>query len=198
MIKGVDTSHYKAQFDWNKAVKNDISFMMTKATEGSDIIDPTAEMLVNGAKAAGIKCRGLYHFFHANEPTMKQVNNFLRIAGQLKTEMPPILDLEEASQGKMSLPATREGALCWLEAIARLTKRTPIIYTNKSMIRQLRPDLRFAKYPLWLANYKDKLPDAPLPWKDITFWQFTDNGEESADTDLFLGDENDLEALCTI
>jgi GH25 family lysozyme M1 (1,4-beta-N-acetylmuramidase) len=35
----------------------------------------------------------------------------------------------------------------------------------------------FGKYPLWIAAYNTTAPRIPAPWKEWTFWQYTDNGD---------------------
>lgn len=56
----------------------------------------------------------------------------------------------------------------------------------------------FCKYPLWLAKYSTKKPDAPMPWGKIngwTFWQKSDKGMlhgTNVDLDYFKGSGDEL------
>lgn len=38
-------------------------------------------------------------------------------------------------------------------------------------------DLFFSERPLWVAHWRVNQPIVPVPWKNFTFWQFTDKGD---------------------
>ena len=113
-----------------------------------------------------------------------------------KTEMPPILDLEESSVDNMPASQVATFAWSWLQEVEAKTNRTPILYIDENMIRVLQLDARFARYTPWIAAYSGNPPNILGPWLQWVFWQFTDNGEQHADTDYFYGDLNALAAIC--
>jgi GH25 family lysozyme M1 (1,4-beta-N-acetylmuramidase) len=192
MLKGVDTSYARENFNWEKAVADGIAFMMTKATEGISIVDGYASELIAGARAAGLVACGLYHFFHANDSVSTQVTAYMKVYNTLKPTMPPILDLEEASVNGVSYPAVADAALEWLVDVEAITGKIPVLYIDENMYGLLKigSDQRFAKYTRWIAAYSKNAPT--IPW---TFWQYTASGEEASDTDYFNGSAADLDAF---
>lgn len=188
MVKGIDVSHWEQGFDFVKGVKDGVAFMMTKASEGLGL-DQTCSKLCAKAKAAGVQFTGIYHFFHANVSVMAQIATYAKQYDAVKTEMPPIMDLEETSTNGHPDSEVRELALQWLQAAEFKWKRVPILYIDMNMINRLgvMKDQRFQKYPLWVARYNSQAP--PMHWY---FWQFTDHGEQGADTDWFYGSTDDL------
>lgn len=193
-LMGVDTSHYEASFDFAKAVADGCVFMMTKISDGVSEIDPTRATLTQSAKAAGIVYRGGYHFFRANESVPNQVSLYLANVQPLNLEMPCILDCETASQMGMPLTTVRSAALEFLQAVEQATGRTPMIYGGESFLQSLNLGDEFLRYPLWLADYSHPL--VPSPWATYTFWQYTESGEEGADTNRFNGTMAQLQAFC--
>jgi GH25 family lysozyme M1 (1,4-beta-N-acetylmuramidase) len=189
MIKGVDLSHWEQGFDFVKGVKDGIVFMMTKASEGTGV-DVTCGPLCRKAKAAGIKYTGIYHFFHSNVPIGSQIATYMKQFKNTPNEMGPILDLEETSTNGHSFQQVAELALEWLEQAEAQTSKVPLLYIDMNMLNLtgIGRDPRFQKYPRWIARYSSHAPT--YNWE---FWQFTDKGEEGADTDWFNGSEDDLQ-----
>lgn len=188
MIMGVDVSHYETGFNFVKGVADGVVFMMTKASE-SRSVDSTCASECSKAKTAGVKYRGAYHFFHAAIDVATQVSVYLRQIKGITLEMPCILDLEETSVDGKSHTEVKEAALEWLQAVEEKSGKVPILYVDMNMLNLLglNADPRFRKYPRWIAKYSKTEP--PVAW---TFWQYTDKGEQGADTDWFHGTEDDL------
>lgn len=193
-IMGVDVSHWEAKFDFVKGVKDGVVFMMTKASE-SRSVDSTCASECAKAKAAGIKYTGAYHFFHSSIPIADQWSVYSRQVRNIKLEMSPILDLEETSVDGRNLSDVKEDALQWLELAEKSTGKVPILYIDMNMLNLLglNKDPRFNKYPRWIAKYSKTAPT--VGW---TFWQFTDKGEQGADTDWFHGTEEDIKKFLGI
>ena len=87
-------------------------------------------------------------------------------------DLPPVLDLER-NDG-----LTPAELIAWTDAylteVARLTGRTPIIYTYPAFWRSSMADTTiFNHYPLWIATYGPQ-PILVGGWSDYTFWQYTD------------------------
>jgi lysozyme len=187
-LMGVDVSHWHANFDFEKGVKDGVVFMMTKASE-SRSADHTCASECDKATKAGVKYKGAYHFFHASIPVADQVAVYLKQLKHLTLEMPCILDLEETSMDGQSHAHVKDTALDWLTQIEAKTGKVPLLYVDMNLVTilGLNHDARFNKYPRWIAKYSKTEP--PVAW---TFWQFTDKGEQGADTDWFHGTEDDL------
>lgn len=193
-IMGVDVSHYETGFDFVKGVKDGVVFMMTKASEGRGL-DSTCATECLKAAAAGVKYKGVYHFFHAGISISAQLTAYLKQYTPAKTEMPPILDLEESSVDGLSFASVKTAALTWLQLIEKETGRIPILYVDMNLVNLLglASDPNFKKYPMWIARYSVNEPT--VAW---TFWQYTDKGEQGADTDWYHGSEADLAKFCGI
>lgn len=193
-IMGVDVSHYETGFNFARAVVDGLIFMMTKFSEGTGL-DSSGSSECAKAKAAGVKYKGGYHFHHAGISVAKQISAFFRQYSAIQTEMPPILDLEETSMDGLSAAAVKDSAIDWLQQAETKSGKTPILYIDMNMISILGilKDPRFKRYPLWVARYSSNEP--PVAW---TFWQYTDKGEQGADTDRFHGSEADLKAFLGI
>lgn len=187
-IKGVDLSHWEKGFDFAKGVKDGVVFMMTKASEGLGL-DSTCAALCEKAKEAGIKFTGIYHFFHANLGVSEQIDEYLAQYNKIKTEMGPILDLEETSVNGRTFSQVREAALVWLVRMEQITGKTPILYIDMNMLNQtgIAKDARFNRFTRWIARYSSSEPTDS--W---SFWQYTDKGEQGADTDWYHGTIEDM------
>lgn len=188
-IMGVDVSHYETGFDFVKGVKDGVEFMMTKASEGVSVDSTCASECAKAAKA-GVKRRGIYHFHHTSISTASQLAIFLKQYKASDQNMPPILDLEETSVDGHTYSQVKESALALLVAMEAATGKIPLLYIDMNMVSLLgiQSDTRFTKYPRWIAKYS-----ATEPTINWTFWQFTDKGEQGADTDWFHGTEADLD-----
>lgn len=193
-IMGVDVSHYETGFNFVRGVADGLIFMMTKASEGTGL-DNTCASECKKASDAGVKYKGIYHFHHAGISVAKQISAFFKQYSAVKTEMPPILDLEETSIDGMSVAAVKDSALDWLQQAEAKSGKVPILYVDMNMVNILgiNSDARFNRYPRWIARYSSNEP--PVAW---TFWQYTDKGEQGADTDWFHGSEADLKAFLGI
>lgn len=188
-IEGVDTSHWEQKFDFKKGVEDGIKFMMTKASEGVGR-DITCANLVGRAEEAGIKRTGIYHFFHANIRIQEQMATYMSQYRSVATNMGPILDLEETSVNGKTYAQVKELALQMLQAMEAEIGKVPVLYIDMNMLNLtgINNDARFNKYPRWIAKYSSSAPTTG--W---TFWQFTDKGEQGADTDWFHGTEADMD-----
>ena len=99
-------------------------------------------------------------------------------ASLIKTDPPeiyPVVDFEETN----GCPAGAAGLLknFILEVEQRLGKAC-MVYTSPGFwLSHGSSDLFFSERPLWIAHWRVTQPIIPLPWKDFTFWQFTDKGD---------------------
>lgn len=194
----IDISHYQTTVNWN-TIKNGttppVGAVIMKATEGSNIQDPTFTQRWAACKNSGI-FRGAYHYFKPNEDVGQQVQFFLNAIGTLAAnDFPPILDWEETDNTQTSVDVS--DALQWLNLVQKATKKTPIVYGNPSFLQALNLPLTFAGYPLWIAEYGVNAPKMPSPWSNWLMWQYDESGtipgvSGACDVDLFNGSMADL------
>ena len=122
---GIDLSHHNAEPDWNKL---DIDFVIMKATEGTDYIDPTFIPRLVKCKENNIPV-GAYHFFTGRKDGEKEFNNFYRIAADF-IDIIPVVDAEKIPKG-----VTKKDYLGNLRVFLDRTKEVygmfPIIYTSE-------------------------------------------------------------------
>ncbi len=189
-IHGFDVSHYQPHFDFQKARVDGNLFCFLKATEGTSYIDSSFHSHWKNAKAAGLLV-GAYHFFRPTADAVAQANHFVQTVGALAADdLPCVLDWETTD----NVPATKDlqRGFVFLEQVAVLTKKRPIVYTGPYFAQALHLTLDFAKYPLWVAHYGTSAPLVPSPWTDWTFWQYAE--DHGLDKNLFNGDINHLKS----
>ena len=100
-----------------------------------------------------------------------------------------------------ALADVQANLLAALERIETRTGRVPLLYTNVSVGNQYLDDPRFARFPLWIADWTGS-PEPTLPrvWQDagFRFWQRSSHytlpaaGSEPLDFDLFRGARADI------
>lgn len=195
-IRGIDISHYQGTIDW-KQLKNanldgdPVSFVIIKATEGTDFIDDSFNKNLKEAKENGLIC-GAYHFFLPSESAEKQAKYFLEQVKLEPGDFPPVLDIEH--KGDLSDQQIRDAALMWLKIVEKQYKVKPIIYTNYNFKMKYLNDSVLDAYPYWIAHYYVDTLKYKGNWK---LWQYTDNGNlegvgGTVDFDLYNGSMYDL------
>ena len=199
MLFGPDTSHYEPNVDWSR-VKTASQFAFTKATEGITLVDPLFARYWAEMKAVGL-VRGAYHFFHPNINPVEQAKYFLRAVGELVSgDLPAVLDFETLVPGYTSKEYCAT-ALAWLNEVEAATKKVPIVYGSPGILEVLN-SAEFARYPLWIAEYGVRAPRPTSPWKNWTFWQFSESYPvagvpNKCDANYFNGGVEQLNAIAT-
>lgn len=197
-LTGIDVSHHQGTIDWAKVTAAGHRFAFVKATEGVSFRDPRYASNVTGAAKAGLLV-GAYHFARPISADVgnarRQAAHHAKVVGSLTGRLPSVLDIEGG------LGDQTAWAFAFLDELERLTGKKPIIYTyGAHWNAHLRPDVAFARHPLWLARYNDTPGPPPRPWARWTFWQFTSSGTVPGiggrvDLNHFDGDADDLAAL---
>ncbi|ANH67697.1 hypothetical protein ABE85_09175 [Mitsuaria sp. 7] len=121
-----------------------------------------------------------------------------------KSDIAPVLDFE-ADSFPVGDPPTKEQVqaelLRALQFLERNGGRIPLIYTNLDVGTRWLDDDRFARYPLWIADWSAQhKPRLPPTWarQGFRFWQRTDHyqlpeqGQLAMDLDWFIGAREDL------
>jgi lysozyme len=196
-VYGIDISHWQGDELTTLNLPDSIQFVICKATEGVTFVD--SKLKSNKAYLDNSKklIAGYYHFYRCNRSAIKQARFFVETAGPFsKKDFPPIIDLEHLPGSQQCRrKADIDSILVFLEEVERLTKRRPIIYTNRHFGSTLLTDEVFAYYPLWIAHYSKKKPSLFGHWEDWVMWQKSDKfkiGVIKNDLNVFNGDQRDL------
>lgn len=162
MLNGIDISNYQA--DLNASLIG-ADFVIVKATEGLDYINPVADQHYQQAKTAG-KLLGVYHFMTADDPRA-QAEFFVNNIGGYIGEAVLVLDFEA---GGLALGSN--GAKGFLDRVKELTGVAPLIYMSKSTIHQMDWSAVAPSYGLWAAQYANYARTGYLsdPWTDDSDW----------------------------
>ena len=169
--------------------KDNISFVICKATEGNYKTDPKFEKNWEILQQKGV-IRGAYHFYVCDVDPLLQAQYFLQqidsVSHITANDLPPVIDIESpAVNGNCN--RIQDNILLFLNAVEQKLSRKPMIYTNLRGGNDFLNDPRFRSYPLWIAEPGVKTPGLPLTWKKEgwTIWQRS--------TVYRLGNENDFD-----
>jgi len=233
---GVDISHYTAaEFPIEKLHQRQVLFLYMKATQGTKMLDPKFATFWSRAgqlpKSDAVH-RGAYHFLSSTNPNVPhekwsetearafgaaQADVFVKVVtangGLLKTDMPPVVDLEwdKASADGPDRWKQRSSAQIlamlqgYLEEVKAKLHRTPMIYTAQAWCREHNLESNVAgltKYPIWIADYSKtaQISEKPksLGSTPSSLWQFTEKAEMAIgfngafDANIYKGKEADF------
>lgn len=172
-IRIIDISHHQGTIDWPKVAADGVKGVFIKATEGIGYIDPLFRKNVQGAIAAGLKV-GFYHFAHPDNSPVAEAKHFTDTVKGLKTDLPLVLDLEQA-KGKTGYQLTTFAA-SWLDEVERLTTKRVMLYTGASFAKTYL-GAALSKWPLWVAHYNVNQPMANATWNKWAVFQYTSSGK---------------------
>ncbi|HZL82212.1 MAG TPA: GH25 family lysozyme, partial [Candidatus Deferrimicrobium sp.] len=161
MIQGVDVSRWQSSdqagnpLNWASVHQVGFQFAFVKATEGLTITDPFLNVLVPGARSAGLLA-GVYHIcWPADNPAAAEAAYFLQTAGQYITPgfLTPVLDIEP----RYNIHGV--AMVRWIDEWAGVVRAAkgvnPVIYCSASVAADLHnadPTID-GRYHLWLAGY---------------------------------------------
>ncbi len=225
MLSGLDVSHYDGALNWAQTASK-ISFAIIKASEGyvkDDLFDRQWGL------AKGNTVRGSYHYFRPAYDPVRAAQALVDWLEEDPGELSPMLDLE-TTDGLSGSEVLRRARIWLTEVAARAGGRwnkPPMIYTNPGFWQSIGGEEASwaAEFPLVLARWSyDKAvmfgyyyqqviggqrelvpPEAPAPWKEYKFWQWTRRGRPedvpgypkgklAVDFDVFLGNSDELRA----
>ena len=200
-IHGIDVSHHQGHIDWellrNRATIDEcpVRFVMIKATEGANRIDPCFEYNFTQAHEYGFT-RGAYHYYSTLSSPRDQADFFLSQVKLRKGDLPPVLDVEVKPQDKTVREFQRD-VLEWLQIVEAHYHVKPILYTYYRFKLDYLNDSVFNQYPYWIAHYYVDSVAYRGPWK---FWQHTDVGhlpgiKGDVDFNIYNGSYYDLRQL---
>ena len=200
-IHGIDISHYQGNIDWevlrNQGMidKCPVRFVMIKATEGTNRIDPKFKYNFEQSLEYGFT-RGAYHFYSVHSAARDQARFFIQNVELQKGDLPPVLDVEHKPKGQSDEDFKRS-VLEWLDIVEKHYQVKPIIYTYYKFKMQYLADPVFDQYPYWIAHYYVDSVEYKGAWK---FWQHTDVGrlpgiKGYVDLNIYNGSYYDLRQL---
>ena len=206
-LDGIDVASHQhpggAAIDWTAVKQSGQSFVFVKATEGTSYTNPAFTTDSAKAQQAGL-VPGSYHYARPGEgnPRAEARHYASVLATGVQPSLPPVLDLEE--HGGLNPTQLQNWVREWIDEIKVQTGRDPIIYTYYSFwIQRMANTTEFSEYPLWLAYYRDTLPDKiPGGWDHVTFWQYSGSGrvngvQTQVDLNKYYGDDAALNALAS-
>jgi GH25 family lysozyme M1 (1,4-beta-N-acetylmuramidase) len=198
---GVDISKWNGDASMQIDPTDNISFIICKATQGTSEID--IDFIKNWKIIREKKCiLGAYHFYNTYQDPIKQAQHYWKtIAGEGKTDMIPIVDIEQLSlpkNGRVKPVKLQNDLVKFLNYIEYVSGRIPMIYTAPSFANKYLANTLFSKYPLWVAEYtKAKEIKIPVAWKEKGYkiWQKSNSyfvDSNIYDFDVFYGKKSDL------
>jgi lysozyme len=221
MIRGIDVSAVQGVIPWLTVKNAGIGFAFVKGYEGNKALDPNFFKNTVGAMGVGL-VTGVYHFPYPlppnpqqplHDPIAQAELHFSRTGG-FGSHSGEILaaDLEwpapqDWAKWGCTAPQLRVWYAAYLSRLEALAGHTPPVYIYPDFAAHVdfTQDVGFARYPLWMASYKDQTrwpvegeaPNIPPPWTDWTFWQASGGtmkvwGSVPVDTDVYNGDVDAL------
>ncbi|KAM7211971.1 glycoside hydrolase family 25 protein [Rhypophila decipiens] len=203
-VQGFDVSHYQSSVNFAAAYNSGARFVIIKATESNNYIDPKFNSHYTGATSAGL-IRGGYHFAHPGATTgAVQADYFIAHGGGWSSDgitLPGMLDLENASGYAACWGLSQSAMVSWIKAFSdRYRSRTgvyPMLYTNPSWWSSCTGNSNafVNTNPLVLARYASAPGTIPGGWPYQTIWQNSDSYAYGGDSDIFNGDLAGLKRL---
>lgn len=177
-MHGIDVSHWQTGLD---LAKTDAEFVIIKATESTNYVDPKCDAFYQKAKKLGMP-RGVYHFYRGGGSA--EADWFIKHTKGYHGDGILALDFEDHTSDV-------KGAKAWLDRVRDVTGVKPVIYMSASVLNANNwSSVVNADYGLWLARWASS-PGSPSPWKTLALWQYTDahpTGGMKVDGDVFYGD----------
>lgn len=170
-LTGIDLSHHNEVADWSKVEAAQLAFVILKATDGMDYLDPTFVDRYSALAGTGL-IRGAYHFYETNDDPTIQAKWFIKNVPLTKGDLPPIVDIE-----RVKAPVANDlhkDFKIFLDLIEDHYGSKPIIYTGPNFWDHVMKE-HLPNYPLWIAEYGAENPTLPDGWQTWTMWQFTDS-----------------------
>lgn len=178
-LNGIDISHWQGGIDIDDVPYD---FMICKATEGVDYVDPHCDGFVQKARNAN-KLWGFYHFMDKSDVT-KQAEFFVENCKNYFGEGVPCLDYE--MYGRQGT----DKAKIFLDKVYELTGVRCMVYMSRSVTKEEDWSAIAPNHALWVAQYANDSttgyqvsPWYPAggqgAWDVVTIHQYTSHGRLS-------------------
>ncbi len=176
-VHGIDLSHFNGDVEWSvlQELENRPHFIVFKATEGVDYLDPAFKKHWVAARKHGF-IRGAYHFFVAHDDPIAEAQWYIKNVPLQQGDLYPIVDVERAKKNEK--PGLKKRLQQFLSLIKKHYGVSPIVYTGPHFWNTyIGESLHDGE--LWIAQYEVDEPSIPTGWKAWSFWQFTQEGKVS-------------------
>ncbi|WP_312693511.1 glycoside hydrolase family 25 protein [Caproiciproducens sp.] len=178
MIKGIDIAHFQGNPNFAKVKAAGIRFVMLKATEGVNYIDPCFKTNAAAATAAGLPI-GVYHFLRAGS-VADQVRDCLAAIKPYKITWPVAVDVEHAELLALGRDKLTDMVLDFCARI-KAAGYQPMVYSNYNWLygsKMLDVDrIKAAGIPIWMAWYSNATPDNTDRSSLCDMWQYASDGK---------------------
>lgn len=169
-------------------------FVIIKATQGTDYVNPDYDRAYQQAKNAG-KCLGVYHYASGGDAE-KEAQFFIENVSGHIGEAILVLDWEK-EQNKNFGVCDFNWVKKWLNYVFKKTGVKPLIYTSKSFMNRFDG---IGDFGMWIAQYasNDVTGYQETPWNEGAYncaiRQYSSHGRLSGyagnlDLDKFYGDK---------
>ena len=158
-MNGIDISSYQAELNAG-IVPSD--FVIIKATEGTNYINPTWEEQA-GQVIQTNKLLGFYHFASVGNP-IAEADFFISVVKDYIGKAVLVLDFESGAINAWG----NVGARQFLNRVKEKTGINPMIYMSAEVTRQFNWSIISNTNPLWVAQYASMNPTGyqSEPWTD--------------------------------
>lgn len=196
-IKGIDISHHQGDINWSELIKEDISFVFIKATEGGDYKDPKFDINWKNTRKNNLPV-GAYHFYRLCKNGIEQAENFISTVPNLKDNLPPVIDLEYGGncQTEKSIDLILSEIQAFMTSLENHYGKTPIIYITQEFYNDYLQN-KFLNNPIWVRDIFKEPKIKNRPW---TFWQYAnrahlDGVDMYIDLNVFQGSADEFETF---
>lgn len=181
-LEGIDVSHWQGKPAWTRVKEAGVRFVIAKATEGHDWVDPQYARNRERLRAIGIPFSA-YHFASPDTTTgdaVAEADHFVETARLDGRNLLPVLDLER--DGALSTRRLTRWVRAWLARVEARLGVKPMIYTTPAFwVEQMGNSRWFAEngYRLWIAHWGAETPAVPAgDWagRGWTLWQYAVQG----------------------
>jgi GH25 family lysozyme M1 (1,4-beta-N-acetylmuramidase) len=178
MLKGIDIARYQGKPDFKRVKAAGIRYVMLKATEGVDYIDPCFKVNAAAAIAAGLPI-GVYHFLRSGS-VADQVRDCLAAIKPYRIMWPVAVDVEHAELLTMGRDKLTDIVLDFCTRI-KAAGYQPMVYSNYNWLYcSKRLDvgrIRAAHIPIWMAWYSRATPETASRSALCDIWQYASDGK---------------------
>lgn len=176
---GIDLSFWNQSFDAT-VNPDDIDFVLVKATEGTQYVDPNFEKYVKQIQP--VPLHGAYHYFRVDQPWQAQADLFLSTVKDKGFHF-YVLYLDSAPKGdnKQLLADVQQ----WLEYVNEQVDGRVLLGTTNTFLSEFGSAVKWLReWPLLISQYpreidRDGNPALPQGFTDWKIWNYTDQGNSS-------------------
>jgi GH25 family lysozyme M1 (1,4-beta-N-acetylmuramidase) len=174
--KGIDISACNwdnGRINFNEVKGDSVEAVICKATEGVDWQDDYLDSNYWGAKNAGIKHIGFYHFMSEKTDPSQQARDFWNAIKDKNYDIMPCLDVETNNYNRSAYEITNR-CLSFIQTFKELSGQNVMLYSGAYFSRD-NLDMRIKTQPLWVASYGRN--PIPTGFVNVVGWQYTETGE---------------------